>query len=121
MGLPNEAPEEMEPEQGHHVRKRLKCPSPTKSKRPRTRLAESGQIRVAGMNQRGNPAGSCCVVGKDAAGRDEEAPMPPHLVTSSSSVRASSDPSDQEVAQEEATLDVYLPPGWTPVKLEPDW
>ena len=109
MGLPKEAPEETEPVQVQgHVRKRLECLSPTNSKRPRTCLAESGQIMSAGTNQRGNPAGSCCSVEKDAAGRDEEDPEPPPEI--SSSVRVGADPPD-----------AYLPPGWTHIKLEPDW
>jgi hypothetical protein len=43
-------------------------------------------------------------------------PLP--LVTSS--VRKGSDP-EQDVVPEEATPDEYLPPGWTRMKLEPDW
>jgi hypothetical protein len=67
--------------------------------------------------RRGNETtGSCSSVEKDD-GRDEENPKPP-LVTMS--VRTSSD-ADQEVAQEEATPDAYLPPGWAHIKLEPDW
>ena len=116
VGLPNEAPGEKEPAQGH-LWKRSKCPSPANSKRPRTCLAESGQTMVAVTNQRGNPADSCCAVEK-VAGRDEEDPKPP-LVTSSS-VRTSSDPVE-EVAEEAATLDAHLPPGWVRTKLEPDW
>ena len=72
---------------------------------------------VAVTNQRGNPADSCCAVEK-VAGRDEEDPKPP--LATSDSARMSSDPVE-EVAEEAATLDAHLPPGWAPVKLEPDW
>jgi hypothetical protein len=43
-------------------------------------------------------------------------PLP--LVTSS--VGEGSD-REHDVVQEEATPDEYLPPGWTRMKLEPDW
>ena len=69
-------------------------------------------------NREGNTTGGFSSVEKDA-GPYEEDPKP-SLVTSSS-VRISSDPSDhQEAVQEEATIDAYLPPGWTRTKLEPD-
>ena len=116
MDLPNEAPEEMEAAHGH-VRKRLECSSSTIMKRPRTCLAESGQIMTAGTIRRGTAAGSCSSVEK-YDGHDEEDPNSPRLVTSSTALIISPD-RDQEVDPAEA--DVYLPPGWARTKLEPDW
>ena len=68
-------------------------------------------------------------VEKDDDGHDEE-DSSPSLVTSHSTVlRISCDPdqeavqADQEAVQEEAAAapDAYLPPGWTCMKLEPDF
>ncbi len=67
-------------------------------------------------NKRGNATGSCSSVEDDGSGRDEE-DSNPSLVTGSA--LTGSDP-DQEVVQEEAPTDAYLPPGWTRTKLEPD-
>ena len=105
VGLPNEARDETEPAQGH-VRNRIECLSPANRKRPRTCLAESGQMAV-GTNQEGKATYSCTssVVNDDDC--DEEDPLP-SLVNST--VRKGSDP-DQEAVQEEATPDSYLPPG----------
>jgi hypothetical protein len=118
VGLPTEAVEETEPAQGHHVRNRFECPSPANKKRPRTCLAESGQI-AARTNERDNATGSCCNAVKKHDGHDEE-DSSPSLVTSNSSTLIGSDPSDQEViVQEEATPD-EIPSGWTrAAKLEP--
>eukprot|EP00978_Attheya_sp_CCMP212_P005858 scaffold13069_cov32-Attheya_sp.AAC.2 len=114
VGLPNEAPEGTEPAQGH-LRNRIECLSPANRKRPRICLAESTEM-AARTNRERNATGSCSSVEKDP-GRDGEDPKP-SLVTSS--VLICSDP-DQEVVQEEATPDAYLPAGWTYTKLEPDW
>ena len=57
-------------------------------------------------------------VKKDGGGREEE-DSKPSLVTSSAA-RISSNVA-QEMVQEEATPDAYLPPGWTLQKVEPDW
>jgi hypothetical protein len=91
VNLPNEAMEETEPAHDH-VRNRFECPSPANRKRPRTCLAESGQM-AARTNQKGNATGSCSSVEKDD-GRGEEDPKPP-LVTTSALI-IGSDP-DQEV------------------------
>jgi hypothetical protein len=109
VGFANEALEETERAQEYHVaRKRFECPSSAKRKRPRTWIAESGQVS-ARTNQR-------C--------REEE-DQKPSLVTSCVPVRTVSDPDepdepDQQVVQEEATPD-EIPVGWTRTKLEPDW
>ena len=116
MDLPNEAIEETEPTQGH-VRSQLECQSPANRKRPRTCLADSGQI-AARTNERDRATGTCNAM-KNHDGHDEEDPSP-SLVTSSSTL-IGSDPSDQEVlVQEEATPDA-IPSGWIRTKLEPDW
>ena len=68
-------------------------------------------------NGEGNATGIFSSEEKDA-GLDEKNPKP-SLVPSSE--QRSSDP-DQEVEEEgEAAPDAYLPPGWTCIKLEPDW
>ena len=92
-------------------------PFPANRKRLRTCLAESGQIApVNRTDQDDNATGSCCSVEKDA-GPYEEDPKPSQVT---SSLLISSDPDHQEVVQEEATTDTYLPPGWIRTKLEPD-
>ena len=103
MGLPNEAIEETEPVQGP-VRYRY--------------LAESGQI-AAGTNQRDNASTGSWSTAKKDDGHDEEDSSSTSLVTTSMQL-IRSDPSDQEVVQEEATSDA-IPVGWTRTKLEPDW
>jgi hypothetical protein len=106
VGLLNEGLAETQPAQGY-ARNRFECPSPANRKRPRTCVAESGQM-AARPNQTGNATGSCSSVEKDV-GRDEVDPKPP-LVTSS--VRIGPNP-DQEIVQEDATGDA-IPFGWRP-------
>ena len=52
--------------------------------------------------------------------REEEDAKPSPVTNSSIAARISSDTA-QEVVQEEATPDAYLPPGWMVQKVEPDW
>ena len=87
-------------------------PSPTNIKRPRTCLAESGQVMAARTNERYNS------VEKDDG--DDEEDSSPSLVTTSTILRIGYDP-DQQAVQLEAAPDAYLPPGWTRTKLEPDF
>jgi hypothetical protein len=94
----------------------LECPFPADRKRPKIRLAESGQMAAKTNQEEGNATGSCCSLEK-YDGRNEEDPKP-SLVTSG--VRKGSDRPDQEVVQEEAAPD-EIPAGWTRPKLEPDW
>ena len=68
-------------------------------------------------NRECNATGACCSVEENAGPPYEEEPKPSMVA---SSVLISSDPDHQEVVQEEATTDAYLPPGWTRTKLEPD-
>ena len=85
--------------------------------------AESGPIMPASssrtINQRGNATDSHSSAVEKYYCHSEENPNPPRVT---SNVRISSD-SDSEIAQGEATTpdDAYLPPGWVPIKLEPDW
>jgi hypothetical protein len=82
VGLPKVALEETDPaHEGQVVRNRFECPSPAKRKRPRTYLAESGQI-AARKDQRGNAALSRSSAESDD-GRDEE-DQKPSLMTSNS-------------------------------------
>ena len=115
MSLPNDAIEETEPAHQSPARKQFECLSAVNRKRPRSCLAESGQID-ARTNHSENATVSCSSIEEDAS-RDEEDPRPP-LGTHSTQI--DSDP-NQKVAPEEATPDAYLPPGWTHTKLEPDW
>jgi hypothetical protein len=118
VGLPNEAIEETEPAQGPVRNRVLECPSPADRKRPRTCLAESGQI-AARTNERDNATGTCKAM-KEHDGHDEK-DSSPSLVTTSSTLTGSDPSSDQELlVQEEATPDA-IPAGWTRIKLEPDW
>jgi hypothetical protein len=90
-------------------------PSPANRKRPRTCLAENGQVMTARMNQRGNVTGNCSSMVEEDADYDEEDPKLPLVAFS---VRRGSDPDQEEVVQEEATTD-DVPSGWTRTKLEP--
>jgi hypothetical protein len=72
----------------------------------------------AGTNQRDNNTGGCSAV-KKHDGHHTEEDSSPSLVTMSIEL-IGSDPSDQEVVQEEATSD-EIPAGWTRRKLELDW
>jgi hypothetical protein len=92
-------------------------PSPANRKRPRTCLAENGQIMAARINRGGNVTGNCSSVVEEDTDRDEEDPKLPLVAFS---VRRGSDPDQEEVVQEEATPD-DIPFGWTRTKLEPDW
>jgi hypothetical protein len=109
-----------EPEQAQgHVRNRFECPSRDR-KRPRTCLADSGEI-AAKTNQRGKTtSGSCSssCVEDDAGGPDEEDSDPSFMT--SSSARIGSDPGQETVQEEEATTVCEIPSGWARVKLEPD-
>ena len=66
-------------------------------------------------SREGNARHSCCSAETDAA-HDEEEPKPS---LASRRVRMCS-VQDEEVVQEETTIDAYLPPGWIRTKLEPD-
>jgi hypothetical protein len=114
VGHPQDTLKETQPAQGH-VRNRPDCPSPNR-KRPRTCLAESGQMG-ARTNQRGKAIDSCGSVEEDG-GRNEE-DSKPSPVTSSSARTLSSFPK-QEVVQQEEAAPGEIPSGWTRVKLEPD-
>jgi hypothetical protein len=118
VGLPNEALIE-EPEQeaqAHNVRNRFECPSRNR-KRPRTCLADGGEM-AARTNQNGKTTtGSCSCVEEDVGGLDEE-DSNPSLVTSTA--RIGSDPGQEVVQEEEATTLCEIPSGWARVKLEPD-
>jgi hypothetical protein len=119
VGLPNEAIEETEPAQGPVRNRFFECPSPADTIRPRTCLAESGQIGSR-TNERDNAPGTCNTM-KEHDGHHED-DSSPSLVTAGSTL-IGSDPSssDQELlVQEEATPDA-IPAGWTRIKLEPDW
>jgi hypothetical protein len=113
VDLPNKAPDEAtEPAQGR-VRNQFECLSPANRKRPRSCFAESGQ-EAGRTNQRGNSHARGSSVREDSGGRVEG--------DSKASLAPTSSNTDQEVVQEEAsTPDAYLPPGWTRLKLEPDW
>jgi hypothetical protein len=93
----------------------LACPSPS-LKRPRTCLAESGQM-AAGTNPRDGAIGSRRPVEKDVD-RDEE-DSKPSLVTSTSSAQVASYP-DQKVEVVQEGAHYKMPSGWKRVKLEPD-
>lgn len=115
----SEPPQETEPQLGQ-VRKRLEFPTSDR-KRPRTR--SGGPLRVceqeAGRTNRRGDANTRGSPAKKDGGSPEEEDCKPTLVTSSDA-RISSDIA-QEVVQEVATPDAYLPPGWMFQKVEPDW
>jgi hypothetical protein len=93
----------------------LACASPN-LKRPRTCLAESGQM-AAGTKPRDGAIVSPSSVENDG-GRYEEDSEPSVVTTYSSALEASYP--EQEVVQEEEAMRYNIPAGWKLLKLEPD-
>jgi hypothetical protein len=82
-----------------HSRLRNRSPD---TKRPKTRLSESGQIAATRANQRGKAADSCSSLETDGGLMDEEDSKQSPVTSSGGSALTASDPSHQ-VVQEEPT------------------
>jgi hypothetical protein len=102
----------------------LKCPSSNR-KGPRTcscdSLCELGQETGRTIQRvNANDARGSSSVEEDGSSREED-DSTPALVTSSSAAQIRIDTVQEVVDHEEASPDACLPPGWTLMKVEPDW
>ena len=116
VSLPNEqAPEETKPALDHVRNNRFECPPPANRKRQKTCRVESDQ-------RRGKATGSCIIrsVENNDDRHKEQDPKSPLVTIRGATINSDL---DQVVVEEETTTsnDVYLPPGWARIKLEPDW